>query len=101
MESLTRVSAVIPAHNEEQTVGNVIDAARAAKLVDKVIVVDNASEDRTSEVALTHGARVIREEKPGKGQAMSAGVRATSAGVRWLPILTGLRAPANSSPATS
>ncbi len=81
MESMARVSAVIPAHNEEQTVGNVVDAARAADLVDEVIVVDNATRDRTAEVARAHGARVIREDRPGKGQAMSAGVRATSAGV--------------------
>jgi glycosyltransferase involved in cell wall biosynthesis len=78
---MARVSAVIPAHNEEKTVGSVVDAANAAKFVDDVIVVDSVCRDRTVEVARSHGARIVRAGRPGKGQAMSAGVRATDAGV--------------------
>ena len=75
------VAAVIPAHNEAVTVGEVVAVARAAELVDEVIVVDSASEDRTAEVATTAGAKVVVRAEPGKGQAMRAGVSATVAEV--------------------
>ncbi|MBW3547766.1 MAG: glycosyltransferase [Actinobacteria bacterium] len=71
------VAAVIPAHNEELTVGDVVDAAREAQRVDEVIVVDNRSDDGTARVAAEHGARVVFCATPGKGEAMRAGVRAT------------------------
>ena len=48
-------------------------------LVDEVIVVDNASTDATAAVAAAHGARVVVEERKGKGEAMRAGVPATDA----------------------
>lgn len=73
------VAAIIPAYNEQETVGAVVDAAVAASRVDEVIVVDNGSDDRTGEVAERHGARVIRHPEGGKGHAMAAGVRATDA----------------------
>lgn len=78
---MARVSAVIPAHNEEKTVADVVEAARAAQLVDDVVVVDSVSQDVTAEVARSHGARVVRADEPGKGQAMRSGVQATDAGV--------------------
>lgn len=71
------VAAVIPAHNEEVTVGDVVDAARAARRVDEVIVVDNRSEDETARVAAEHGARVVFAPTPGKGEAMAVGASAT------------------------
>lgn len=71
------VAAVIPAHNEEATVGEVVDAARAALSVDEVIVVDNRSIDATALVAADRGARVISHHIGGKGEAMAAGVAAT------------------------
>lgn len=43
----SRVCAVIPARNEAPTVGDVVDAARQAALIDEVIVVDNLSCDHT------------------------------------------------------
>lgn len=76
-----RAAVVIPAHNESPTVGDVIDAARAARHVGEVIVVDNGSEDGTAGVARRHGARVISCPEKGKGQAMQAGVAATDAEV--------------------
>jgi glycosyltransferase involved in cell wall biosynthesis len=74
-----RTAAIIPAWNEAETVGAVIYAAQDAELVDEVVVVDNASTDGTGEVALAHGARVVHEPVPGKGQAMCSGVTATDA----------------------
>lgn len=76
-----RVAAVIPAFNEARTVGDVVAAARAARLVDEVHVVDNASEDETAEVAARAGAQVHHCPEQGKGQAMRVGVDATSAEV--------------------
>lgn len=76
-----RVAAVIPAWNEEETVGDVVAVARRADVVDEVLVVDNGSQDATARVAADHGARVVHHPEGGKGQAMSAGVSATDAEV--------------------
>ena len=75
------VAAIVPAHNEEPTIGEVVAVAQAASLVDEVIVVDNRSVDRTADIAGEAGARVISCEEKGKGQAMRAGVAATDAEV--------------------
>jgi glycosyltransferase involved in cell wall biosynthesis len=69
-----RTAAIIPARNEAATIGAVVFAALDARLVDEVIVVDNASTDATAAEAAAHGARVVAEPVPGKGQAMRAGV---------------------------
>jgi glycosyltransferase involved in cell wall biosynthesis len=76
-----RVAVIIPAYNEAVTVGEVVMVARRARSVDEVIVVDNRSADGTSDAAARAGARVIRCEQQGKGQAMRAGVAATEAEV--------------------
>ena len=70
------VAAVIPAWNEASTVGAVVYAALDARLVDEVVVVDNASSDGTATVAATCGASVVYEPVAGKGEAMRAGVAA-------------------------
>ncbi|HET6953783.1 MAG TPA: glycosyltransferase [Acidimicrobiales bacterium] len=76
-----RTAAVIPARNEAATIGAVVFAALDAGRVDEVLVVDNASTDTTAGVAAAHGARVVHERTPGKGEAMRAGVAATRADV--------------------
>ncbi len=73
------VTAVIPAWNEAQTIGAVVFAALDAQLVDDVVVVDNASTDATAAIAAAHGARVVVEPTPGKGEAMRRGVAAAPA----------------------
>jgi glycosyltransferase involved in cell wall biosynthesis len=73
----------------------VVYAALDARLVDDVVVVDNASADDTAAVAMAHGARVVSEPQPGKGEAMRTGVRAAGAAdvVVFLDAdLVGLRA---------
>ncbi|HET9612362.1 MAG TPA: glycosyltransferase [Acidimicrobiales bacterium] len=75
------VTAVIPAWNEAQTIGAVVYAALDARRVHDVLVVDNASTDATAAVAAAHGARVVSEPTPGKGEAMRAGVAAAHADV--------------------
>jgi hypothetical protein len=68
-----RVSVVIPARNEESSIGLVLDEI-PRELIDEVIVVDNGSSDRTAEVARAHGATVVHEPGPGYGAACLAGI---------------------------
>jgi glycosyltransferase involved in cell wall biosynthesis len=65
------ITIIIPCLNEEQGIEKVLRAM--PEFVDEVIVVDNASTDRTSEVATALGARVIREEVRGYGRAYKRG----------------------------
>lgn len=77
-----RATAIIPAYNEEPTVGSVVEAIRSSPLIDEVIVVCDGSEDRTAEVAAAAGARVLAlPKKGGKGEAMLRGVAHTDAPV--------------------
>jgi glycosyltransferase involved in cell wall biosynthesis len=69
-----RVAVVIPAVDEEESIGRVV--ADAVPQAADVIVVDNGSQDRTAEVARAAGARVVREPRRGYGQACSAGIAA-------------------------
>jgi hypothetical protein len=71
-----RLSLVIPCYNEERGVGQVLRRVPAA--VDEVIVVDNASTDRTAEVARAGGARVVAESRRGYGAAYKAGLAAAT-----------------------
>lgn len=68
---LSRVDVIIPVHNEEQSLPLVL---RDLPAVGRVIVVDNASTDRSSELAWSHGAVVVREPKRGYGAACLAGL---------------------------
>jgi glycosyltransferase involved in cell wall biosynthesis len=72
-ESDPIITAVIPAFNEEKTVGEVVEGAR--KHAAEVIVIDDGSDDTTSEKAILAGAKVIRIPKnSGKAHALSIGL---------------------------
>jgi glucosyl-3-phosphoglycerate synthase len=75
-----RVAVVVPARDEATTIGAVIDAITHHEgFVDEVIVVNDHSSDDTHAVAKHHGARVHDlQGASGKGQALGAGLAATS-----------------------
>jgi glucosyl-3-phosphoglycerate synthase len=90
----TTVSVVIPAFDEEATVGAIVATIREhlverVALVDEVIVVDSRSSDRTAEVATAAGARVVSQDEVtrglprlnGKGDALWAGLAAAAGDV--------------------
>ena len=66
------ITAIIPARNEELTVGLVV--RECLNYVGTVIVVEGGSTDRTAAIAAAAGARVIRDEGLGKGAALRLAV---------------------------
>lgn len=73
-----KLTVVIPAYNEEAGIGLTLDsipvhALNAAGYEVEKLVVNNASTDRTAEVAEAHGARVVYQSKQGYGHAYQCG----------------------------
>lgn len=66
-----KITVITPCLNEEQGIEKVL--ANLPSFVDEAIVVDNGSTDRTSEVARSYGAVVIREEVRGYGRSYKRG----------------------------
>jgi len=76
------VSVVIPAYNEEDAIGPLVADVRRAGAWREVLVVDDASTDRTAERAEAAGARVVRHPyNKGNGAAVKTGVREARAEV--------------------
>ena len=69
------IAAILPAYNEEVSIGSVV--LRTKQYADRVIVIDDGSSDHTAEVAEMAGAEVIRHPKNrGKGAALKTGFSA-------------------------
>ncbi|MGW1077261.1 glucosyl-3-phosphoglycerate synthase [Streptomyces sp. NPDC002537] len=91
----TTVSVVLPALDEEATVGDIVATIRrelmseAVPLVDELLVLDSGSTDRTAEVAAAAGARVVHRDTvlptlpavPGKGEVLWRSLLVTSGDV--------------------
>jgi len=70
-----RIKALIPAFNEEKTIGNIIDILNTIPRIDEVIVVDDGSTDNTQQEAESRNAKVIKlDENRGKGAALQEGI---------------------------
>jgi len=69
-----RVSFLVPVHNEEATIAEVLDRIAALDLDAQTIVVDDGSTDRSAEVAQRDGVTVIRQAHRGKGAAIRAAI---------------------------
>lgn len=70
------VDMIIPALDEEESVGAVVRGLLEQGCVREILVVDNGSRDRTAEVAAAAGARVIDEPRRGYGQACLSAIAA-------------------------
>ncbi|HET8528150.1 MAG TPA: glycosyltransferase family 2 protein [Gaiellaceae bacterium] len=68
--------AIVPAYNEERSIGRVVDELHALDAGFDVVVVDDGSWDATAEVARAHGAKVLRLPfNLGIGGAVQTGFR--------------------------
>ncbi|MEU8247471.1 glucosyl-3-phosphoglycerate synthase [Nonomuraea sp. NPDC048916] len=87
----TTVSVVLPARDEERTVGDIVtvirrDLVERTPLVNEIVVVDSNSTDRTAARAAAAGARVVAQDAvlsqlpplTGKGEALWKGLAASS-----------------------
>lgn len=80
-----RISVIVPAHDEEATIAEVVREFAAHPSVDEVLVVDNNCRDATARLAREAGARVVAESRPGYGFALMRGMR--EAAGDWLVLV--------------
>lgn len=72
---MKNVTFVIPAYNEENSIGLLLTNITSMYADSTIIVVDNNSSDRTAEIAAKLGAEVIFEKKQGKAHAIRTAFR--------------------------
>jgi glucosyl-3-phosphoglycerate synthase len=90
----TRISVVLPALNEQETVGAIVATIRSRLverhgLVDELVVMDSGSTDGTCDAVVEAGAKVVRREEvltdfeplPGKGEVLWRSLAATTGDV--------------------
>lgn len=91
---MNKISIIIPCHNEEKGIGKVIDNVPVERLkslnyVTEIVVINNKCTDKTEAIARKRNARVIREGKKGKGNAIKAGFDALSEDTTYVVMLDG------------
>jgi glycosyltransferase involved in cell wall biosynthesis len=73
---------IIPAYNEERTIGGVIETVKSVGLVDDIIVISDGSIDSTAKIAREMGVNIIELNiNRGKGAALKAGIDNTNADI--------------------
>jgi glycosyltransferase involved in cell wall biosynthesis len=87
--SRPQIVIILPALNEEETIGKVIDeipkqALKEAGYSVQVLVVDNNSTDRTGQIARQNGATVIVEPEKGKANAVRTGLKSVDADIIFM-----------------
>jgi glycosyltransferase involved in cell wall biosynthesis len=76
VSAAAKTSVIIPAFNEEQAIGRVVHALRSAAQWQEILVVDDASRDKTADAAAAAGAIVLRHPyNKGNGAAVKTGLR--------------------------
>lgn len=78
---MQETAILIPCHNEEITIGKVIEDFRHAVPTATIYVCDNASDDQTARIAREKGAVVLTEPKIGKGYAVKKMLREVAADI--------------------
>ena len=68
-----RIAILLPCYNEGKAISHVIASFRNIVPSAQIVVIDNASKDDTAEKAMAADAIVIREDLPGKGNAVRRG----------------------------
>jgi len=75
----TKVSVIIPAFNESQTIGDLVKKVQQRYPDFEIVVIDDGSEDNTAEVAANAGARVYSHPyNIGNGAAIKSGIRSAT-----------------------
>jgi len=67
-----KITVIIPTKNEEKSIGEIIEQAKA--FADEILVVDGHSTDRTREIASEKGAKVVLDRGKGKGDGVRVGI---------------------------
>jgi len=67
------VTFLLPAYNEEKSIGSLLEKINTNYPDSKIIVIDNNSTDNTAKIAREYGAKVLYERKQGKGHAIQKG----------------------------
>ena len=79
---MTKVSAIIPAYNEAQTIGKLVSKTRTLYPEFEIIVIDDGSTDDTAAVARDAGATVYSHPyNIGNGAAIKSGIRIASGSI--------------------
>lgn len=73
MNNKLKISLIIPAKNEDMSIEEVIKGAK--HFVDELLLIDGHSTDNTRDIAEKNGARVLLDNKIGKGDGIRIGIR--------------------------
>lgn len=77
-EKQLKMTILMPCLNEERTIGKCIEAANnfllRKNINGEILIVDNGCRDASIKIAKTLGARIVREEKMGYGNALITGI---------------------------
>ncbi len=91
---MKKIAILIPCYNEEHGIAKVIDGIPMQKLtahgyIPDIIVINNNSTDRTAHIALEKKARLITENRKGKGYAIRTGFEAVTKDTAFVVMLDG------------
>ncbi len=78
-DQTSKITIIIPAYNAQASIGSVLEGLREWRARAEIVVIDDGSTDRTVEIAMGAGVRVIRHRvNKGYGAALKTGIRAAA-----------------------